>query len=53
MKSWNWYIKFPCDAYAMGPIGFGKPVSERKVREYARKWANVNRLPNGFECWRA
>jgi len=49
----RWYIKFPQDAYAEGPIEFGEPMNERKVREYARWYAQVKRLPSGFECWRA
>jgi hypothetical protein len=46
-----WYIKFPCDAYAMGPVRFSKPVDEKEVRAYARKFSGLTRLPAGFECW--
>lgn len=53
MKAANWYIKFPQDAYALGPIYFGRPVNEHHVRQYARVFAGVKRLPRGFECWRA
>ena len=51
MKSKKWYIKFPLDAYAMGPVSFDKPVGERKVKEYARKFEGCKRLPHGFQCW--
>ena len=47
----RWYIKFPQDPYAMGPVEFDRKVGERDVREYARSAAGCNRLPNGFECW--
>ena len=53
MKCNKWYIKFPADAYAMGPVYFDKPVGEREVRAYAREFEGVQRLPIGFECWRA
>jgi hypothetical protein len=51
MESAAWYIKFPLDAYALGPVRFETPVDESQVREYARKWEGVTRLPQGFECW--
>jgi hypothetical protein len=51
MKSKAWYISFPCDAYALGPIRFDHEADEQEVRQYARNWAGVTRLPNGFECW--
>jgi len=47
-----WYIKFPADAYALGPIRFENPVGEKDVREYARSFTGCSRLPKGFECWR-
>ena len=46
-----WYISFPCDAYALGPIRFDEPVGESKAKAWAREWAGVTRLPNGFQCW--
>ena len=51
MKAKAWYIMFPNDTYAMGPIRFETPVNETKVREWARNWAGVTRLVNGFQCW--
>jgi len=51
MKAKRWYIKFPMDAYAMGPVEFKEPVNERAVRKYAREFEGVNRLPVGFQCW--
>jgi len=53
MRAKRWYIKFPLDAYAMGPIDFEKEVNEKFVREYTRKWEGVKRLPQGFQCWPA
>lgn len=50
-KSKAWYIKFPRDAYALGPVRFDHEATERDVREYAREFSGVTRLPNGFECW--
>ena len=52
MKSKAWYIKFPGDAYALGPVRFREPVDEKTVREYARKFDGCKRLSNGFACWK-
>jgi len=51
MKSRAWYIKFPADVYALGPVRFDKPVGAGWVRQWAREWAGVVRLPRGFQCW--
>jgi len=51
-KSTAWYIMFPNDVYAMGPVRFNKPTSESQVKQWARNWAGVTRLPNGFSCWK-
>jgi hypothetical protein len=56
MRSWKWFIKFPADAYALGPVYFdpdkySEAPNEKDVREYARQWEGVKRLPRGFECW--
>jgi hypothetical protein len=53
MKAKAWFIKFPSDAYAMGPVRFGAPVTEKEVRRYAREFEGVERLPRGFQCWAA
>ena len=53
MKSKTWYIKFPLDAYALGPVHFPTEVGEKEVRKYAREFEGVKRLPKGFECWTA
>lgn len=47
----KWYVKFPLDAYALGPITFPRLVTEKEVRQYVRKLENVKRLPRGFSCW--
>lgn len=46
-----WYIRFPGSFYALGPVRFERPVGERVLRDVTRKWAQVDRLPRGFECW--
>ena len=51
MKAKRWYIKFPQDVYALGPVEFDEPVGEKEVRHYARVFEGCVRLPNGFECW--
>jgi hypothetical protein len=51
MKSQYWYINFPTDAGAIGPVYFEQPADEAEVREYARKFDGCTRLPEGFECW--
>lgn len=53
MESKRWYIKFPLDAYALGPVEFENPVVEKEVRQYAREFEGCSRLPKGFECWPA
>lgn len=53
MKSRAWYIHFPGDPYALGPVRFEQPVSERELRAWVRAWAGLRRLPRGFSCWRA
>jgi hypothetical protein len=49
--SCRWYVKFPLDAYALGPVSFDYPVSEKVVRDWARKFSGCKRLPRGFGCW--
>ena len=51
MASKLWYIKFPLDAYALGPLRFLDPVEEPEVRKWARKFEGCKRLPRGFQCW--
>jgi hypothetical protein len=53
MKKAAWYILFPQDAYALGPVRFEKPVNEQAVRQWAREWDGLTRLPVGFQCWPA
>lgn len=52
METNRWYIKFPADAYALGPIAFSSGDGEKEVRKYAREFEGCPRLPRGFECWR-
>lgn len=57
-RAWNWYLKFPSDAYALGPVHFDKkeyekPPNEADVRAYARGWEGISKLPAGFGCWPA
>ena len=56
MRSWKWYIHFPLDAYALGPVYFDrydydKAPNEKDVKAWAREWEGVKKLPAGFECW--
>mgnify|MGYP001290550717 CR=1 FL=1 len=51
-KGFRWFIKFPLDAYALGP----SPdyfETEQKAREYYRNWDHLKRLPRGTELWKA
>lgn len=50
-KSRAWYILFPNQPYAFGPIRFDKEVGEQEARLWAKEWAGLNRLPAGFKCW--
>lgn len=49
--AYRWYIKYPQDAYALGPITFADKVPEAIVRKYARELDGIKRLPAGFACW--
>lgn len=53
MRTKRWYIKYPLDAYALGPITLNKPTSNpKKVREYVREtYHRGEKLPRGFQCW--
>ena len=51
MKSKAWYIKFPRDVYALGPIRFENEVGENEVKDWAREWSGTSKLPNGLEYW--
>lgn len=53
MKAKRWYVQFPQDAYALGPVEFDEEVDESEVRAYMRDWEGIKRLPAGFECWPA
>jgi len=50
-ESQAWYVKFPQDAYALGPLRFDCTVTECYVREWMRKLMKTTKLPNGFQCW--
>ena len=54
-KASAWYIMYPQDPYALGPIRFDKPVNEREIRKFVRETyeENKQRLPKGFSCWPA
>lgn len=51
MKSSKWYVHFPGDTYALGPIYFEKEVGEKTVRNYIRNLYKLKRLPNNTEIW--
>lgn len=53
MTAKRWFIKFPLDPYALGPVEFEKKVGEREAREFARNFDGCRRLPAGFQCWPA
>ena len=53
MKAKRWYIFFPGDAYALGPIDLDAPGTEKDARDWAREWGGYKRLPAGFQCWAA
>jgi len=46
----RWYIHFPGDASALGPID---AQNEKEARQWAREWEGLKRLPRGFQCWLA
>jgi hypothetical protein len=56
MKSARWYVKFPLDAYALGPLRFDCPVDERGARAEARRFHHGIQhqdrpLPRGTQVW--
>jgi len=52
----RWYILFPGEAYAYGPI---QARSETEARQWVREWLGgwlhkeLRRLPKGTQVWRA
>lgn len=42
-----WYVKYPLDAYALGPIRFPKPVAADEATEHSREM--FGELPS--EVW--
>ena len=56
MRSKAWYVHFPGDAYALGPLRFDRPLNESEARAAARYLWNgpehpKRRLPQGTEVW--
>lgn len=51
-KASRWYYHFPGNVYAYGPTT-KRFTNERDVRGYLREVWGLERLPAGFECWRA
>jgi hypothetical protein len=52
-RSRRWYVKWPNQPYAFGPIDYGTEVSEQQVRELSRRGHKLRRLPRGWQCWPA
>ena len=52
MKSNAWYVLFPGNAYALGPVRFDKAISKAAMREWAKNWYG-NKLPRGTQIWSA
>jgi len=55
-KSNAWYVKFPLDCYALGPLRFPQPVTEREARAEARRFHHGLQyqdrpLPHGTQVW--
>lgn len=49
-RSTHWMVKIPGEVYA-NDLRFERALNEREVREYLRKYYNVDRLWNGLEVW--
>ncbi len=47
-KRRKWFVLFPDNFYA---IEFFDVNSINELKQEARKFLGVNRLPNGTECW--
>ena len=50
--------KISAGLLCVGPVYFDpneydKPPCEKEVRDYAREWEGVKKLPKGFQCWPA
>lgn len=50
IKLKRFYLKFPADAYALGPVD---AKNEKDARRIAREGDGCKRLPVGFQCWEA
>ena len=56
MRSSKWYVKFPSEFHALGPIRFNHAVNEREARREARLIflsVGCRRLPRGTEVYPA
>ncbi len=49
----RWYVKWPHQTYAWGPVTYHVPLSERQFRADVRISNNLKRLPRGWQCWPA
>ena len=56
----SWYVKFPSDAYGLGPVRFVAPVDEQAALQWARDWSHNQALvlddsddnnPNRIQVW--
>jgi hypothetical protein len=48
----KWYMKWPADSYAIGPVEFPAPVGVADVRRRAIE-LDGGTLPAEWECWPA
>ena len=51
MKSKSWCIRLRGEVYANGPCSFRETATEKQMRDWARDWLKVKRLPKGTEIW--
>ena len=59
-RSRAWYVHFPGEVYANGPVRFDEDISEQGFRAWVREWLSgpianqtVRRLPPGTQVWQA
>ena len=57
-KAKAWFVWFPGQVYANGPVRFREPITEEEFRAWVRDWLSepiagqrVKRLPRGTQVW--
>lgn len=57
VESTAWYVHFPGQVYANGPVRFDQPADRERMMEWVRNYLTVDGeklpIPEGTEVWPA